>query len=69
MNHFPSLNLAPLLQTDRDYIMPYNICFVPLCPFPPTTPEKSLSHLQPLFDLINECPCLGVRQLQVWLWD
>lgn len=69
MNHFPSLNSAHLLRTDRDYFMPYIICFVPLCPFPPTTPEKSLSHLWPLFGLINERPCLGARRLQVRLQD
>lgn len=69
MNHFPSLNSARLLQPDRDYIMPYIICFVPLCPFSLTTLEKSLSHLRPLFDLINEHPCLGARRLQVRLRD
>lgn len=67
MNHFPSLNSARLLQPDWDYIMPYIICFVPLCTFFPTTPEKSLSHLWPLFDLVNERP--GARRLQVRLWD
>lgn len=62
MNHFPSLNSARLFHA-----LYHLLCSI--VPFPPTTPEKSLSHLWPLFDLINERPCLGARRLQVRLQD